>query len=392
MEYHPLLAPYAGVMPASPTVPPGVPRLFLFGLSERSERTALSELRQIFLYTKLVGLDWPTPFNVVFIINLAIYLVCVKERSADSLNRVLAVISRLADAHPAFDSPRTASDARLLQRLRRFLLLRKPLAPRGRDAVPDPASFVPEMLKHLTDAPSDAAFRVRLLLLLNTGMRCCETSWATLLLSDIAAVHDEHDRLLYIRIAVRFSKTRKTVAEPLYKFLYPRADPLDAVRPLLRYLQQWHGVDIVAVQLAPGQQPRPVSSSETPLFPCAAPLAAPQYQASQDTAAVTRRIKRLAVLAGMPEEEAKYQGAHGCRSTFTTLLVQAGASVPFVEQVIGWNTKRHQSANRYLREAAARDCWFEANRLLAEFFARRERNARPPPALKAVAAPQPLRK
>lgn len=63
---------------------PGLPRLFLFGLSERSERAALSELRQSFLYTQLpvVWLAWPTPLNVVFIISYRIYLVCVKERSA----------------------------------------------------------------------------------------------------------------------------------------------------------------------------------------------------------------------------------------------------------------------------------------------------------------------
>lgn len=142
-----------------------------------------------------------TPFTV----NYSVYAVTVKDRSADCLNRFMPVISRLADAHPAFDSPRMARDARLLKRLSRFLLLRNPLAPRGRDAVPDPAWFVPQMLQHIASlsTPLDDAFLVRFLLLLNTGMRCCETSWANLMLSDIAAVCDELGRLLYIRVQCR---------------------------------------------------------------------------------------------------------------------------------------------------------------------------------------------
>lgn len=362
--------PFAGFLPASRIVPPWIPALFLLGLSQSTHRTYISEVKGLFLYVMQLGLPWPTPLTVQLIANYCIYAVLTRNRSACSVSRIMAIVSRLADSHPAYAAPRTESDSRLIRRLRRFLLLQRPLAPKGRDAIPNPAAFVPLMLAHLTASPEDEAFLARFLLLLNTGMRCAETNWHNMRLSDVAVAFDAAGRVLYIVFYSRFSKTNKTSAAPVLKFIFPRLDALDAVRPLLRYLRHARGINPSPTLLAPGEQPPALGSHSESLFPCLAPGHSPMYQAGGDTTAMTERMKALAILAGMPEKEAQQQGVHGFRSTLTTLIVQAGGDAAFAERVIGWNARKHQSANRYLRAAADHSVWLRMNTMLTSFLSK----------------------
>ena len=378
------LAPLAGFLPASHIVPPFIPIMFFFGLYKSSWRTYLSEVKALFLYVLQLGLSWPLPLSLPLIVNYCIYSVLTRNRSSSCVDRILAVVSRLADSHDAFACHRSESDSRLIGRLRRFLQLQRPLAPQGRDAIPDPANFVPRMLAHLGVALADELFRARFLILLNTGMRCAETSWENMLLTDVTVYFDAAGFIIYIELRIRFSKTTKTTAEPVYKFIFPRSDLLDAVRPLLRYIRRAFGIVPAPVPLAPGQPAPSLSTAPLPLFPCLAPGHSPMYQASGDTAVMTERMKHLAELAGMRPEDANRQDVHGMRSTFTTLLVQAGSSVAFSEQIVGWNASRYKSANRYLRIAAAHANWYEANRLLDSFFKRRRTALALPEAPKTV--------
>lgn len=365
---HPMLEQWSGFFPASPSVPPFIPLLALIGLSRSSVLRYLCEIKLLVRYVQQLGLPWPLALDMRLIVNFLFYSVLVRKRSSCCIDRILSVVSRLADSHEVYCSPRSDRDGRLIRRVKRFLMLLRPRNPKGRDPIPDPANFVPRMLAHLTDSPVDEIFLVRFLLILNTGMRAAECSWENLMLSDLVPAFDDGGRLLYIIINIRFSKTSKTTTEPLMKVVFYRTDPLDVMRPLLLFLRRWHSISLRALPLAPGESQPPLGPTNVPLFPCLKPNVQPKYRASKDTEFMTMRMRQLAAAAGMPAKKVTGQGIHGCRSTFTTMLIQAGGTVPFAEQVVGWNAKKHASATKYLREAAHLTHWIQVNKIFSAYL------------------------
>lgn len=255
-----------------------------------------------------------------------------------------------------------------MRRFKRELELRFPHAPVGRAAIPSAGALIPLMLQHGVIQPRDVACWPRFLLLLNTDMRCCETAWRNLLLSDVRVFFTADGNVDCIVFEIRFSKTRKTRADALIKIIFPRLDALDAAGPFLLYLKVVHGIVPVPTVLAYGCKPPALSVAPLPVFACAAPGAADKHQHA--TGVMRSRIRSWGRAAGLVPAVLKQLGAHSCHVTFANALAAAGALPDFIERVVGWGASSSSMADHYARYEGAVALWRHANSLLAAFLLR----------------------
>ncbi len=335
---------------------------FFEGLSLASRPQYVSVMRNMWKYSVSSGGGWPRPLTAEFVGDFATHEILIRGLAASAWGRIVAAASRHADAEGMPEW--SARDGRILSRRKEGVIKAKPLEPQGRAAIPKPGVFCPTVVERCAGVRDDPCW-TRFLLLMNTGMRCAESNWRNLRLSDICVVMEPGGRLSYIAVGVRLSKTRKKLAGAVFKYLFPRTDPLDVTRPLLRYLRVTFGIVPRYRKLELGQVVPPVGPSSVSLFPCAAPRAA----ANSDTEVMRERIRAWAEAAGVVPACVDLLGAHSPRVTITDTLAGAGCDSSFIARVIGWAAGAGDSVHRYQRDKGAVAYWSRANDVLATAYA-----------------------
>jgi hypothetical protein len=314
-------------------------------------------------YLPTVGRTFPTPITAPLLGDFFKYMVTVRNRSSGSIPTWQAALSRLADYFPGCAAERSKLDKRHLARVIRGITLHRPVAPVGRAELPFAALVTAVRALSISALAADQQFLARLLLILNAGARAGETNCRMLTLDNIYVITARGGTVDHIRLDMLFSKTRKHSAEPVYKYLFPRSDALDAVAPLLRYLRSRHGYSPPAE--ASAAVPAPIAVGGQPLFPL------PSGKRNADTTAVTTCLRRVLRAAGLSPPELAAVASHSCRATLTTWLKLAGISLERITELMAWGSadmKSTRCAMRYMRENVLQQHWREANSQLQAFL------------------------
>ena len=340
-----------------------LPPAFFSGLGASSSPSYVEAVTRLREFVADRGNAFPLPVTSTLIADFITFMVDVRKRSSSSVPTWKAALSRLADSVPGCAAEHTPVMLRVLKRASRAIAVSHPVASVGKEFLP--AAVLRRVLARLASSPStaDRQFHVRLLTLLNTGARAGETNAATLTLNNVFVRARRDGAIDYIRINIMFSKTRKTLAEPLYKYLFPRSDFLDAVGPFVRFLRARHGFSVPPSSY--GREPVSVSAESLPLFPLAA------GKAGNDTSAVTAQLRAALAAAGVPDTDLRLYGSHSCRATLTTLLFMADVKLRRIQELMGWGSADMQSYGatlRYIREPGSRAIWLRANDKLAELL------------------------
>ncbi len=346
------------------SLPPfAIPPAFFSGLGTSSAASYVEAVTRFREFVADRGNAFPLPITSTLIADFITFMVDVRNRSSSSVPTWKAALSRLADSVPGCAAEHTPVMLRVLKRASRAIAVSHPVASVGKEFLP--SAVLRRVLTRLASSPSteDRQFRVRLLTLLNTGARAGETNAATLTLDNVFVRARSDGEIDYIRINIMFSKTRKTLAEPLYKYLFPRSDFLDAVGPFVRFLRARHGFSVPPPSY--GREPVRVSTEPLPLFPLAA------GKAGNDTSAVTAQLRAAMSAAGVADADLRLYGSHSCRATLTTLLFMADVKLRRIQELMGWGSADMQSYGatlRYIREPGSRTSWRRANVKLAELL------------------------
>lgn len=202
------------------------------------------------------------------------------------------------------------------------------------DPIPEPLVTVPRLMRTFGDTPRQRALRVRMLVLVNTGMRSGESSPPLLKLSDIRAFMKAGSAVVdCIALRVRLHKVNKTTTKPLWKFLFQRGDQLDALYAFADYLTWAHGVRLDELT---------GSCSFRPSWHDVAAVVSPAVENlssahGYDTGDVAGELQKCLAAAGVTRRDMERQGAHSFRVTFTTLLACARIDPSTINLVVGWS-------------------------------------------------------
>ena len=187
------------------------------------------------------GRVFPTPVSASLLGDFLKYMVKVRNRSSGSVPTWTAALSRLADYYPGCAAERSEQEKRHLARVIRGITLEYPVTPVGRAELRFPPLVAAVTSLSSSTSAADLQFLARLLTILNTGARAGETNCCMLTLDNVFVITTLGGAVDHIRLDMVFSKTRKHSAAPVYKYLFPRTDALDAVAPFLRFLRARHG-------------------------------------------------------------------------------------------------------------------------------------------------------
>lgn len=337
------------------------------GLTDNGKATYLSVLRHLAQWMADNGYTWGEPLTNEVVMRYLTEIILGGHMASSYADRVMAVVSRLRRLAPGFKpAPRTDGvDADYeLEVFLTDLQKQKPAEVKGMDPFPEPLLTVPRVLRALADTPRQRALGVRMLVLLNTGMRCAESSPPMLKLSDIRVFKKSSGEVDCICLRVRLHKVNKTTTKPLWKFLFRRGDQLDAFCAFADYLSWAHSVSLD--DLAGGWGFRPAWHERAAVFPPAAESlsAAVGY----DTSDVTTQLQDCLAAAGVTRRDMERQGAHSFRVTFTTLLACARVDPSTVNLIVGWADPSVAMQRGYTAVEGAREIWRDVNERLTAFF------------------------
>jgi len=337
-----------------------VPRDFGNSLASRSATGYLSAVRQLYAFTMATGAGWPLPLTAQRIGDFLTWMVVERGHGAAGIPRLTAALSRLAIYVPGFAADHTKAERSQLAHVIGELNRGDPADPQGMDEFPNPRVLLPAMLGQLGNSAKDKQLLSRLSMLDNTGMRCTETHPSNLFLRHLHVALKPSGAVDSVRIDVVFSKSRKTMAAPIYRYLFPRTDGRDAVGPLISWLGFRYGYALRAGCVA---------DTDEPVFPVLEGAAA----SSVDTAAVTSRIRSLATGTGMlTADEVSRLGSHSFRVTLTTTLYAAGVELSRIAEIMGWggaDLKEYRTVTRYVRASGIQAQWRKAFDAIRAYYA-----------------------
>lgn len=337
-----------------------MPSDFANSLVDRSASGYLSAVRQLHAFTVAAGLGWPLPLTAKCTSDFLTWMVHERGHGAAGIPRLTAALSRLALYVPGFAAAQTKAERAQLAHVIGELSRADPADPQGMDEFTNARVLLPAMFGQLGDSAKDKELLSRLTMLDNTGMRCTETHPSNLHLRHLHVTLKPSGAVDFVRVDVVFSKSRKTLAAPIYRYLYPRTDGRDAVGPLVSWLALRYGYALRAGCVA---------ETDDPVFPALEGAAA----SSAGTAAVTGRIRSLATATGMlTADEVSRLGSHSFRVTLTTTLYAAGVELSRIAEIMGWggaDLKEYRTVTRYVRASGIQAQWRKAFDAIQAYYA-----------------------